>query len=95
MREHATGERAEALAEIQADELDPHEVAATMRLLWNQVEKAMEREAFCPDLLADAFGVATWSIGVEPGVEPHKSQLDLLSDRRLRVAIARLQRMYV
>jgi hypothetical protein len=94
LREQATGETAQALADVGAAELDPEEVAATVRFLWFQVEEAMERGAFDPDLLADAFGVGAWSIGVEVGREPDKRRLDLLADKRLQVALARLQQMY-
>jgi hypothetical protein len=94
LREQAVGETAQALAGVSAVELDPEEVAVTVRLLWFQVAEAMERGEFDPDLRADTFGVAAWSIGVEVGREPDKRRLDLLADKRLQVALARLQQMY-
>ncbi len=94
LREQATSETSQALAGVGAAELDPDEVAATVRLLWFQVAEGMEQGDFEPNLLADAFGVAAWSIGVEVGREPDKRRLNLLADKRLQVAIARLQQMY-
>lgn len=83
------GERAEALAEVEAEELDPEELAATAQLLHSQIEDADERGVLDRELLADAFGVAAWSIGADPGQEPRVHQLNHLADPRLRLAVGR------
>lgn len=88
LRELGADEKARVLlARHLGDELDPRGVRKTMLLLSGQLEAASERGALKPDLLADAFGVAAWVIGAEPGEEPSVTQLAHLSDPRLRVAL--------
>jgi hypothetical protein len=89
IRESVAGELANALASVEAEELDPDRVWATARLLVAQVEFAEASAVLDRKLLADAFGVAAWSIGAEPGDEPDVGQLNNLADARLRLVVGR------
>jgi hypothetical protein len=84
----AVDERTRALiAAHLGDEFDPETVRQTAVLLGNQLEAASEQGTLMHDLLADAFGVAAWSIGAQPREEPTSYQLVHLSDPRLRVVL--------
>lgn len=83
-------EKASALATVVADELDPHQVAATAASLGEQVHQAKLEGNLDEELLADAFGVALWSIGAEPGEEPTVHQLSHLSDERIQLVVGRI-----
>jgi hypothetical protein len=94
LRELYQSERAAALAEVPSGILDEQGIAGTARLLGGQLEEACQNESLDKDLLADAFGVAWWAIGSEPGEEPHVNQLAHLADPRLQVVVARYTPLY-
>jgi len=76
-------------AQHLGDDYGTKEVHRTAMLLSNQLEAAQEMGVLKPELLADAFGLATWVIGAEPDREPTVAQLRHVPDRRLRVALGR------
>ncbi|HET7486173.1 MAG TPA: hypothetical protein VFJ64_12460 [Solirubrobacterales bacterium] len=57
------------------------------RRLLRDVDAARANEIFRPDLLADAFGLASWAIGVPPGSVVPLERLVLLDDLRLRFVL--------
>ena len=75
------------LASHLGEELDPNRVRRTALLLGNQIAAAREQGTLKEDLLADAFGLAAWVIGAQPGEEPNARRLAYLPDPRLRVAL--------
>jgi hypothetical protein len=82
------GEQAEALRTVDTLEWDPNRVAQTARLLAEQIDAARARGTLDELLLADAFGMAAWSVGVPPGEEPLVEQLRKIGDPRLRLVLA-------
>jgi hypothetical protein len=76
------------MAEHLGEEFDENHVRATVTLFGNQLEAAQDRGVLNPELLADAFGVATWAIGAAPDEEPTARQLSYLADPFLRVGLA-------
>lgn len=82
-------ERAQALAEVSAEELDPRGLANLAMFVGERLHDARQRGRLDEELLADAFGVASWAIGVEPGQEPDFHQLSHLSDERLQLVVGR------
>lgn len=93
LRESVADDRATALASVEAEELDPGGVFATARLLVAQIDVAEAGGLLDCELLADAFGVAAWSIGTEPGQRSNVGQLSHLADARLRLAVGRFTPM--
>jgi hypothetical protein len=89
LREYATSDTAAALMSVEAEELDEGRVRDTARRFVAQIDAADAEGRFDRELLADAFGVAAWSIGAGPAEEPTVGQLSHLADARLRLAIGR------
>jgi hypothetical protein len=89
LRESVHGDPAAALASVEAEELDPGRVSATAKLFVAQIDLAEQQGRLDRELLADAFGVAAWSIGAEPGREPDVGRLSHLADARMRLVVGR------
>jgi hypothetical protein len=89
MRESVYDERSMALSAAYAEELDPDRIDVTARQLVAQLDFAEAGALLDRVLLADAFGVAAWSIGSEAGEQPTYNELGHLADARLRLAVGR------
>jgi hypothetical protein len=72
---------------MEEEEERREETKRGAQLLIRQVEEARAEERLREDLLADAFGVAAWSIGVKPGATVAPERLALLGDVRLRFIV--------
>jgi len=72
---------------LEEEEERREEAMQGAQLLIRNVETARAKERLREDLLADAFGVASWSIGVQPGATVTPERLALLGDVRLRFIV--------
>lgn len=87
IEERGRGEVAQALRTVRGTEWDPNRIAEVAALLADQVEAARDQQRLDESLLADAFGLAAWSVGVDPGAEPQSWQIRMLGDPRLQLAV--------
>lgn len=91
----------ERLRRVHSDASEQERTAARLELLGDDREsadRALNELAdsvlasgpggLSAELLSDAIGLATWSMGLRPGEEPSRQQLRFLPDERLRVLIA-------
>jgi hypothetical protein len=72
---------------LEEEEERREEALQGAQQLIRHVELARAEERLREDLLADAFGVAAWSIGVKPGDRVPAERLALLGDLRLRFIV--------
>lgn len=71
----------------EAEEARRRDALAGAQRLARDAQAAQARDVLREDLLADAFGVAAWSIGVKPGEDPGPERLAMISDERLRFVL--------
>jgi hypothetical protein len=77
------------VAELLGEAEEGGRAKVTRATLQGELGQASARDALQLTLLADAFGVAAWAIGLQGGVVPEPGRLALLPDVRIRYVLER------